>query len=76
MITQTAACLVPFDALKRVAGSRDKTLLRAVSKKCAGLLDDADANRGDECRHSRRTRRCSNANCPLQQAITKAGNSD
>src|SRR5262245_39246587 len=48
MITQTAVYLVPFDALKRAAGSRDLELLAAISDVCSALLDEADLNRDDE----------------------------
>jgi hypothetical protein len=48
MITQTAAYVVPFDALKRAAGSRDQKLFETISEGQADLLDEADANRDEE----------------------------
>jgi hypothetical protein len=48
VITQTAVYLVPFDELKRSAGSRNQKLLKAVLKSQEALLDEADTNRDDD----------------------------
>jgi hypothetical protein len=48
MISQTAAYMVPFDALKRAVGSRDHNLLKAIKKDRARLLEEADDNRDDD----------------------------
>ncbi len=48
MNPKTDAYIVPFAELKRAAGSGDQTLLRAISRECAGLLAEADDNREED----------------------------
>jgi hypothetical protein len=48
MITQTAVYLVPFGAVRKAVGSRNRKLLRATSERCANLLAEADENRDDD----------------------------
>jgi hypothetical protein len=56
MAKQTTAYLVPFNALKRSAGSRDKQILDSIFVECAELLDEADLNRDED-----QTRTCAEA---------------
>jgi hypothetical protein len=48
MITQTAVYLVPFGAVRKAVGSRNRKLLRAISERCANLLAEADENRDND----------------------------
>ena len=48
MSSKTDAYIVPFDELKRAAGSRDKTLLAGVVDEFGWMLEEADGNREED----------------------------